>query len=86
MADQPRNAGPDEPVPLTSEQRDELIEAFEAYGFMTFRMGVESAEYDAVLDYTRRNLIATFTEIDEKEGTVTIVRRPFGSLEGVGIL
>ena len=70
---------------LSPEERTELIEDFLANGFATFRLGIDIAEFDALTDYIRHNQIATYTDIDRAGGTVTLTRRPFGSMEfGMG--
>lgn len=67
--------------PLTEEEKLALIEAFEANGYATFIIGVEREGFDAVMDYIRKNSIPTLTDVDEDTGTVTLTKRPFGSLE-----
>ncbi len=68
-------------APLTDEEKQALIDAFEAEGFATFILGVEKQGFDALMDYVRRNAIPTLTDVDKTEGTVTITKRPLGSLE-----
>jgi len=67
--------------PLSEEEKLALIEAFEANGFATFILGVEREGFDAVMQYIRENSIPTLTDVDRDTGTVTLTKRPFGSLE-----
>lgn len=67
--------------PPTEEERLSLIQDFEECGFATFRLGRDREAFDVLIDYVRRNKVPTLTDIDEKAGTVTVTRRPFGSLE-----
>jgi hypothetical protein len=67
--------------PLTDEEKQALIDAFEANGFATFILGVEKEGFDTITDYVRKNMIPTLTDVDRTEGTVTITKRPMGSLE-----
>jgi len=73
----------DEPAagPISDEERLALIQNFEECGFATFRLGIDREAFDVLIDYVRRNQVPTLTDIDEKAGTVTVTRRPFGSLE-----
>lgn len=66
---------------LSEEDIKALIEEFESMGFMTFRADEDEAQYDALMKYIRHNLIPTFTDVDEAERTITITKRPMGSLE-----
>jgi hypothetical protein len=75
------DAGSDFDAPLTDEDKRALIDAFEADGFATFILGVEREGFDVIIDYVRRNKVPTLTDVDHSTGTVTITKRPFGSLE-----
>lgn len=68
-------------APLTDEDKRALIDAFESNGFATFILGVEREGFDVIVDYVRRNKVPTLTDVDHSTGTVTITKRPFGSLE-----
>lgn len=67
--------------PLTEVEKQALIEAFEANGYATFILGVERKAFDAVMQYIRENSVPTLTDVDRDTGTVTLTKRPFGSLE-----
>jgi hypothetical protein len=67
--------------PLSSAQRDALIGEFENTGFATFRLGEDREAFDTLMDYIRREHIPTLTDVDKAAGTVTVTKRPFGSLE-----
>jgi hypothetical protein len=72
----------DEPrAPLSEDERRALIEEFEANAFATFRLGEDRDAFDTLIDYIRKNQIATYTDVDKAAGTVTVTKRPFGSLE-----
>jgi hypothetical protein len=66
---------------FTEEEFHALIDEFENLGFLTFEIGADEAIYFRFLDYIRENLIPTYTNVDRAEGTVTITKRPPGSLE-----
>lgn len=66
---------------VSKEQRDTLVDEFETYGFATFVIGDEAALYEVLMDYVRKNSVFTYTSIDEAEGTITVTKRPLGSLE-----
>ncbi len=68
-------------APFTEEEKQALIDAFEANGFATFILGVEKQGFDTLMDYVRRNAVPTLTDVDKTEGTVTVTKRPLGSLE-----
>lgn len=67
--------------PLSESERNELIEDFEQTGFATFRLGEEQAQFKALMDYVRECKVPIFTDIDREAETVTITKRPMGSLE-----
>jgi hypothetical protein len=58
-----------------------MIRDFETTGIATFVMEEEGARYAALQDYVRRNNVPVFTSVDRHEGSVTLTRRPWGSLE-----
>lgn len=66
---------------LSDEQRTEMIDEFEATGIAVFRFGVDRVAFETLNQYIAENNIPTFTELDRTEGTVSINRRPFGTLE-----
>jgi hypothetical protein len=67
--------------PLSAAQRADLTEQFEANGYATFRLGVDRRAFDTLMQYIREHHIATLTDVDKAAGTVTVTKRPFGSLE-----
>lgn len=66
---------------LTEAQRAEMISEFEATGIAVFRFGADRVAFETLNRYIAENNIPTFTEVDRTEGTVSINKRPFGSLE-----
>lgn len=61
----------------------ESIANFEAMGSAIFNVETDADIYEALLDYIRRNGIATYTDVDEANGIITITKRPMGSLEAL---
>lgn len=66
---------------LPEDAERELIESFESLGFAVFRAGEDRAAFDALDRYIRKHSIPTYTDVDKKTQSVTITKRPFGSLE-----
>ncbi len=66
---------------LGEKDRRALIESFELSGYATFRIGEDRAAFDTLMQYVRKHMIPTLTDVDESAGIVTITRRPMGSLE-----
>ena len=72
----------DEPnTKLSEPERDDLIADFEQMGFMVFSLEGGQTRFDTLLDYTSKNLIPTYTDIDKQALEITITKRPLGSLE-----
>jgi HEAT repeat protein len=67
-------AGP--PAPRT---REELIAFFEKLGYANL---TSPEEFDQLMDYIRKNNIATYTSTDKETGTVTVHKRMLGTIEG----
>ncbi len=66
---------------LSDIERSEMISEFEATGIAVFRFGVDRVAFEELTQYIAENNIPTFTEVDRTEGTVSVNKRPFGSLE-----
>lgn len=66
---------------LSEDAERELIESFESLGFAVFRADEDRAAFEALDRYIRRHSIPTYTDVDKKTRSVTITKRPFGSLE-----
>lgn len=80
-AESREEAAADGPLPLTPEEKQTIIDTFEANGFATFRLGLDREAFDTLVDYVRLNKVPTLTDIDESARTITLTKRPFGSLE-----
>lgn len=70
----------DEPQ-LSDEERDELVRLFESNGSYTFTIGRDELLFQSLNEYTTQYRIFTYTDIDRGAGTITITKRPLGSLE-----
>ena len=66
---------------ISAEDREEMITDFEQIGVVVFRVGIDEARFHTLIHYVGENHIPTFTDVDRKAGTVTVTKRPFGSLE-----
>lgn len=61
----------------------EAIANFEAMGSAVFNVETDADIYETLLDYIGRNGIATYTDVDEENGLITVTKRPMGSLEAL---
>ena len=66
---------------MSKEDRDHMITEFEQMGLMSFKVDEDKLRFDTLVQYTKENQIPVFTSVDEKEGLITIQKRPMGSLE-----
>ncbi len=72
---------PQDDAQLSDEERDELIRLFESKGSYTFTIGQDEILFQALNEYTAKYRIFTYTDVDRGAGTITITKRPLGSLE-----
>ena len=73
---------PEEKMPeISEEERTTMIEDFELTGAATFTIGVDGARYEALVKYCADFKVFTYTDIDREGGTITLTKRPLGSLE-----
>lgn len=66
---------------ISAEEREMMITDFEQMGSAVFRVGIDEARFHTLIHYVGENHIPTFTDVDREAGTVTVMKRPFGSLE-----
>lgn len=61
---------------------DELIECFNGLGSVVLR---RPEELEIFMDHIRRNNIPTQTDVDREAGAVTVFKRGWGTMEGIGL-
>ena len=73
---------PPPPVPPSGDRAaDEVIDHFERFGYVTTRA---REELDIITAYAASVRVPTWTIVDEETGAVTVQKRAWGTLEGLG--